>query len=294
MRKRRHSSRSSYRRKNGSPIKMLAIIALPVVVITLAVFIMQHVMGIEKSDEDYCYDRGLSQHKTAIFIDNSLAHLTDVHMRDYHAAFERAYEASPVNSQLLFYTTAKDKNGSLVKPFFRMCKPAVTPAEQASIHAPEKPAPYLTRQAEEAYARYQQAVTDTLREVQDKSQRAGDSPILEQIRAISRAPEFQGETRSLTIITDGLNNSQTARFCVEKGHMPSFTTFAKRADYNLAIKPRSFASTDVSLLLVEAYALPSSTMPYCSNHELRTWWVNYLEANHANVELTLLRYWAGQ
>jgi hypothetical protein len=283
----------SRRRKGKSKAKITAAIVLPMIAIGSAASLMMHSMGIEKPDANYCYKRD-NQHVSAIFLDNSLGNVSDVHLRDYTAAYERAYDAAPPNTRMLFYSTAKDDSGTVIKPVFSICKPAATPAQQQDINAPEKPAPYLKRQANDARKRYQQAITDMLQKVQDNSKHASDSPILEQIRAISRAPDFQATSRSLTVITDGFENSQVARFCTVEGDMPPFSVFVKRKDYNLSIKPRSFRGTDISFMMVNNMALPSAYMPYCTQNELRTWWVDFFKGNGASdVELTNLRYWAG-
>jgi hypothetical protein len=293
MKKRRKTRTSRHHNKSKNTGKFVAAALIPIAVIGLGGAAMLAYTNVEKPDADFCYAR-TDQHKAAIFIDNSLTQLSDAQMRDYRTGFERAYQSAPANARILFFTTAKESNNSLAKPVFSMCKPAATVAEQAAIGAPDKPAPYLKHQAEEAGKRYHLAVERVLREVQDPQQAAGDSPILEQLRAISRNDDFSASQRSLTVITDGIQNSETASFCVNKGAMPPFATFKQRVDYALSIAPRSFAGTSVNLLLVENGTLPAPSLPYCSTNELRSWWVDYFKGNGAvNVEMTPLRYWAG-
>lgn len=297
MKKRSYSKRRNPRRKDGCKVKPILAVLLPVAAIAVGGYVMHGELNNEKPDSDYCYVReDQHQHKTAIFVDNSLGRLSDAHLRDYRAAFERAYDNAPPNTKIMIYTTAKDKSGTVVTPSFSLCKPPSTPAQQEAmgISSPQT-APYLTRQAQEARRRYHGMTMRTLADTQDETQHAGDSPLLEQLRAISRAPSFQGKTRSLIVITDGVQNSDIAHFCVVQDDMPHFQSFAEREDYALAVKPRSFSGTAVSLLLTEGTAMPNASLPYCSSQELRQWWVDYFNDNGAdNVELTVLRDWAGQ
>jgi hypothetical protein len=281
-----------HRRQNsGKSMKITAAVLAPVLAVGLGIAALSVVTGEEKPDSDYCYKR--EQHKTAIFIDNSLRGLSESQLRDYRTGFSRAYEASPPNAKIMVFTTAAGSNGSLANPVFSICKPAATPEEQAAIGAPEKPAPYLKRHAGEAAARYAQAVDVVLRETQDNKELAGDSPILEQLRAISFHAGFAGTSRSLTVITDGIQNSELGRFCTEKDAMPPFDRFKKRSDYELNIKPRSFAGTEITLLLAEFGELPAPQLPYCGNNEIRSWWPAYFRDNGSkSVETTRLRYWA--
>jgi hypothetical protein len=252
-------------------------------------------MNIEKPDDNYCYARP-DQQKVAVFVDNSLRQQSEAQFRDYSTAFERAYNSAEPNALLTVFSTAADTNRSLATPVFTICKPASTPAEQAAINAPEKPAPYLARQSKEAKARYEAAVEEILLDAQDADKIANDSPILEQLRAISMTNIFAGDNRQLTVITDGFQNSEIAKFCEIEGNMPSFASFKERSDYNLTIKPRSFAGIDVKLLLVEIVKLPDPVhYPFCTLQEKRNWWVSYFEGNDADsVELTPIRYWGGR
>lgn len=262
------------------------------IAITAAIFATDAIVGLESADAQFCYDRADRQ-VNAVFLDNSLTRLSPPQLRDYRSGFTRAYKRAAPNSRILLFTTAVDVQGSLVKPVFTICKPPATTQEQADIGAPSKPAIYLAKRAREAEAAFQQAVEEILVDVQDPAKLSGDSPILEQLQSISRYDGFAATARTLTVITDGIQNSEVARFCSRKGGMPSYARFEKRSAYQ-TLKPEPYTGTKVTLLLVESIKLPSGALRYCTNAEMRQWWPDYFAGNGAdNVELTRLRYWAG-
>lgn len=285
------SKRNASRRKKqkANIVKIALSIAIPVATLTIGGFVMSSYMNQKSLNDNYCLEDSID-HTSAVFIDNSLQDLSSAHLRDYNTAFTQVYNRAKANTKILVFSTASHVTGSLAKPVYSICKPSITAEEQRNLGLPEKPAPYLEKRAKKVIAEYQQAVQSILSDVKEKTVRI--SPILDQLRAISKYDGFQTTQRSLTVITDGIENSEIGRFCNVKGNMPDFKTFQKRRDYRISIQPRSFKNTDVSLLLVEHGILPYRGMEYCSNHELRSWWVNYFEQNNARtVDLTALRYW---
>ena len=271
---------------------ILAAVAAPLLLLGGGGYGLSEYMKIEQPGEDLCYPRA-DQDISMIFLDASVGKVSKPQMRDYRTGYLTAWRRAKPNTKLLFVTTAADVQATLITPVFTLCKPASTPEEQAALGAPEETAQHLAWRAEQAEGRYLAAVDEVLAESQDKSKQAGDSPILEQLRQISKYDGFQAAHRSLTIITDGIENSSVARFCTVQGNMPPFAVFAKSGAYE-SVKPRAFDGTDVLVLLVEKYKLPQSFAPYCTNAELRHWWLDYFAANDAaSVDLTPLRHWAG-
>ncbi len=277
--------------KSSQWIKISAAVALPMAVLGGGGFAMSAYLDIEQTDAAFCYARP-DQHVSVVFLDNSVVYLDEPQRRDYRRGFAQAYEQAPPNTRFYFFTTAADVQASLVKPIFMICKPPATPLEQAAIGAPEKPAPYLRRREGEARAAFDKAAEQVIADTQDPAKAAGDSPILEQLQAISRFDGFSGTSRSLTVITDGIQNSEVARFCAKKGEMPAYEKFAQGSAYDL-VKPEPLTGMRVSLLLVETAKLPQASLPYCTNDEMRAWWPDYFSGNGAaHVELTRLRHWA--
>jgi len=290
---RRRAGRGGRRNNPGRTKKLLLLGAVPLVVIGGGGFALAQYMKIEKIDDAYCFARA-DQHQTAIFLDNSMqANLPAQQLRDYQTGFDNAYAQAPANTRIAIFTTASDISGSLAKPVASICKPAATTNEQADLRAPSKPAPYLANRAREAKAHYSDIVGRVLADAQDTSKAAGDSPILEQLQAISRYSGFTSSNRSLVAITDGIQNSEIARFCAVQGDMPRFAIFEQQARYK-HVKPRSLAGVNVNLLLVESATLPQKGLAYCTNNEVRNWWPAYFTANGAaSVESNRLRHGTG-
>lgn len=283
--------RRNHARKGNNNLKNIALIAAPLAVMGAGAGLLLSMPSEEKMDAEFCYARA-DQHQSTLFIDNSVTALSPAQLRDYERALRGTYESAPANSRIMIFTTAADSNASLVEPVASICKPAATVAEQADLGAPDKPAPYIKRRSADAAKAYMGIIAETLQDVQDVSKAAGDSPILEQLRAISRYKGFQGQDRSLTVLTDGIQNSDIARFCSHKGHLPLFAKFTQRRDYTSRIQPKSWAGTDISIMLVGGYQLPSSNMPYCTNAEIERFWPAYFKANAADtVEINFLRAW---
>lgn len=289
----RRPSRSSRRNKSVDIAKWTKLVAVPVVALGGGVAVLAFGLPDEYPD-GYCYARD-DQHQAAIFIDASMtAESSATQVRDYRNAFAHAYDNAPANALISVFTTATDGRSSMPNPVFFMCKPASTPQEQERLGAPSKPAPYLKRQAQEAKSQYLDGVEQVLSSALDLAKSAGDSPLLEQTQAISRYEGFQSNNRSLTWISDGVQNSEMARFCFVQGDMPSYSSFTKSRAFK-DTKPRDFSGTDVNVLLVEFGPLPNENAKYCSNAELRDWWPEHFRYNGAdNVELTRLRFWAGE
>lgn len=291
-------SRSQHRKprrggQSGFSLKTILLgTAMPAFVIGGGALAMTQYLGVEKPDAQGCYAR-TDQAAVAVFLDASLSGQSDAQIRDYRAGFARAYDDAPANARVLVFATTRGAQGSVPIPVFDACKPAATPAQQAALGAPDKPAPYLAREAAEARAAFEAATNAIIADATDPGQRAGDSPILEQLREISRHPDFQGTRRGFTIITDGVQNSRAAQFCAVRGEMPPFAVFSQRPRY-ADLKPRDFTGTDVRVLLAETHALPQPGLDFCTHTEMRAWWRDYFTGNGAaSVELTPLRYWAG-
>ena len=235
-----------------------------------------------------CYAQE-DQAQSAVFIDFSLTHQTSTAQnRDLKTALIRAYEALPPNGKLSIFTTAQDSVATLTEPILSLCSPPATPAEQAALGAPDKPQPFLKRRAQEAKVQYEAHIAQLMEDAKDKSKVAKDSPILEQIQAISRY-QFSGPLTSFYVFTDGVQNSEVAQFCAVKNHLPPFAVFERGPVYQV-IKPDPFTDVRVEFLLIEGGALPSPSLPFCTHGELQAFWPAFFEASGATVRLTRLRY----
>jgi len=230
----------------------------------------------ERADENLCFARH-NQHQTAIWIDYSLQGMTSAQLRDYMAGALGAYDRTPANGRVMVVTTGQSAHGNLPMPVFTICKPAATEAEQQALGIPVEGKPQRDRTVTVARTTFIKAMEQVIASAGDKDQQAKASPILEQLRAVSRADWYQGaSTRSFLAITDGIENSKVGKFCFQKGDMPPFASFSAKPQYQW-VKPSAFADTDVRVLLVEM----DVNLLYCTNAELRQWWRDYFAGNGA-------------
>lgn len=287
MATRRHSAPGK-----GRLVKIGALIALPVIVSGVGVLVMGEALKEAQIGADYCYASSAPRPNAAFFVDVSFtADTSAAQDRDLSRALQDAYAALPANGRLSVFTTANAVVGSLPVPVLSVCRPPANEQEQASLGLGSKPAPYLAHQAQEARAKFDQSVSALLASAKDRAQAAKDSPILEQIQGISRY-RFDGKLSSLTLYTDGLQNSESFQFCQSQGHMPPFAQFAQKPGYRF-LKPESFEGVSVHLLLAEFGPLPAPGLQYCTSDEVRNFWPDYFRANGASsVLLTRLRYGA--
>ena len=297
MANRKSNSRSNRFRKNrnrrGKNNNLPKILMMGSALCAIIIFggaTLTHQMGLEKIDDNYCYDR-TTQHQTAILIDNSVGHdVSSDQLRDYNTAFQNAWNIAPPNSEFLIFTTASDVGGSIANPIERICKPAQTPFEAETLGTPKQTPPIMKRQYEEAYSAYQNVIESVVTDVTDSSKRARNSPLLEQVQAVSRYAWFNKPSRSFYFITDGTQNSDIARFCAVAGDMPSFSKLETLAKYDF-VKPDSFTGVNVEIVLIESATLPQFGLEHCTNDEMRRWWPDYFKGNGANdVRLTRLLF----
>lgn len=291
-------SSASRRRNNGrrrkplgpSAIKKAAMIAAPCVILIGAGFAAMQYIDLEKIGADYCFDRP-DQAQHSFLIDNSLgADNSAAQQRDYRRVFENAYDQADANTRFMIFSTASDVQGSIAKPVAATCKPPSNVIENDALGSPSKQATYLRRQAEDARAAFDALVDAVMADAQDTSKAASDSPILEQLQAISRYRGFQSRKRSLTVLSDFIQNSETSRFCIVQGDLPSFAIFKSQPRYSV-VAPDSLEDVRVNMMVVEQGRLPHDGMPYCTWPEIRTYWTDYFNHNGAaKVILTRLRY----
>ncbi len=250
-------------------------------------------LNTEQIDANYCYARD-DQEQTALFVDYSLTHQTSASQkRDLRNSLIEAYERMAANGQLSVFTTESGSTATINKPVFTLCKPAKTAREQEAIGAPASSQLKLARIYRDAQARFEGFVDAMMTQSQDRSHVAGNSPILEQLQGISRY-DFGSPLSRLSIYSDGLSNSPAGRFCQKEGELPRFEVFSQRPDYRF-IAPENFNGASVDIRLVEFGTLPRDGLNFCTNDELRQFWVEYFEANGAGaVRLTPLSYGAGQ
>ncbi len=282
--------RRTQKSSSGKTAQLAAAIALPVMLFGAASYGVIALLQGEERDGNFCYSRP-DQHQAVIFVDNSLEGESGSQLRDYRTGLMRVWDNAPANARIRVASTNRAEGSSFAEPLFTICKPAATPEEQEGIGAPEQSAPMLARVHSEAREAYAEMVETVIADATDPAKQAIDSPIFEQLQAISRYDGFEGNNRSLTVLTDGISNSEAGRFCVELGALIPFERFKDQRRYR-DVEPRSFDGLDVTFLMVEFGQFPATSAPYCSNEELRDFWPEYFKANGAtSVDLRRLRYW---
>ncbi|MAK59462.1 MAG: hypothetical protein CMK09_00635 [Ponticaulis sp.] len=290
MAKSRTKNRGRRGGKSNNLLVWLGTALLPIIVLGLGGLAMTKAMGVERIDSAFCYDRS-DQAEHVVFVDSSLKpDLSDQQLRDYVSGFERVWDRAAPNTRISTFTTARDTATSVPTPLFQMCRPPRTSNEQAEIGAPGRTDMYLQREFGEAEALYRGVVARVLSDAQNSEVTAIDSPIMEQLQSISRYDAFQGRDRSLTLISDGIQNSETARFCAVQGDLPSFSVFQSQPRYR-RVEPRSFADVRVDFLKVESIVLPQPGAAYCTHDEISIFWQDYFESQGVrSFEINRLRH----
>lgn len=249
-------------------------------------------LNTEQIDANACYARP-DQYQAAVFVDFSFTGDTSgSQQRDLRNALLQAYDALPANGAISVFTTQNNTTATVNEPDFVICKPARNPAEQERIGAPAVSAPKLSRLSDETHDRFKGYVADLIAGSQQSDNQAVNSPILEQLQGVSRY-NLGSPISKLIIYSDGLNNSPAGQFCVQQGELPRFASFAERPGYAF-VRPDGLNGAEVEFLMVEFGTLPMTTLPYCTTQELRSFWVDYFNANGAGaVNLLPLSYGAG-
>ncbi len=286
------ASFGGYRRRDPISRALLisGIIIIPGLAIGATTWGVSRVADIERMDrETFCYRQDEQAH-TGFMIDASFDSITSERQkRDLRNALIGAFENMEPNGQLSVFTTAKDKIGTFLVPVIRFCRPMRTLDEQTQVGVAKQTQAYLSRHYEEARRLFIGQVDELIAKAADPERQADHSPIMEQVQSLSHHG-FSGRLRKMVIYTDGLQNSEVRRFCLVKGHLPSFERFSQHSDYRL-VRPGSLAGVDIEILLVEHTLFPSKDLKFCTNNEIRAFWTGYFEAaDAASVQMIRLPY----
>lgn len=281
-RNRRRSSR--HNRNHGLIWKIAGPITVPVIAISGIVWALNaHMSEIAMNPDTYCYPQK-NQYQMAFFVDFSVTDdNTDKQNRDLENSMKKAYEELPANGRIAFFSTDNSAVSQIAEPVLVQCRPAETPEEQENIPAPAKTAPYLKRQADEAYKKYRNAAKQLMADAKDQSKIAENSPILEQIKAISHFYQT-GNLNRFKLYTDGIQTSMVRQFCQTKGHLPSFHKFKTTKDY-VNLKPAPLNNVEIDLLMAIQYQYPTTESPYCTNQEILNFWDEFFKEQGASVNL---------
>jgi hypothetical protein len=242
-----------------------------------------------RPDDLGCYQSTLPQGSTTLWWDASMS-WSPSQERDIRVAMAEAWETLPFNDRFTVITTRADAVGDLATAEVELCGPARSEADYAR-HGIEKSASssFLSNVADK---RFHADVEPLVNSVFAETKAGGkvlaiDSPLLEQFQAISRSPGFRdaGGRKRLILITDGVQNTEIARFCDVKGDLPPFTRFKEKPEY-ARVAPAAMSDVEVSLYLVLRAEYP----PHCTEDELAAFWTAYFEeAGASRVDVYRLR-----
>lgn len=231
------------------------------------------------ADRYGCFD-GAAQRHTAALIDVSEPRWNGEQARSIRRYLERLYDSLAFNERLSVYTSEEDVMASVAVPRFSVCGQARTPEELKAVNAEGGSAGYFQKQRERLYEKVLAPELDALlSETPDDGRRQPfQSPILEMIADMSRTPTL-GPGSRLVVISDLIQNSDSAQFCRVRGAMPPFSSFKGRSLYQ-RLKPRSLEGVEVEVLMVQRYGYGQGGLRYCySEEELRRFWHDYLVDN---------------
>ena len=216
------------------------------------------------------------QRQTFIFVDASGPRFNDEQRRSLQSYFDQLYAGLGFNERLSVYTNEADQVASVARPRFTLCGPARSAADLEAINAPSANAGYLRKERERLYTKVLAPELRVLlaEDVPESRTQHYQSPILEMIADLSRDPAMRPGSR-LIVISDLLQNSDTAQFCRVKGDMPRFAVFARRQDFE-RVKPESLNGVEVEVLMIQRYGYGRAGMEYCRDEEeLRDFWRDY-------------------
>ena len=232
-------------------------------------------VGQASADVLGCY-ADVPQRQTFVFVDVSGPRFNDEQRRSLQSYFDQLYAGLAFNERLSVYTNEADQIASVASPRFTLCAPARSPADLEAVNAPTASAGYLSKERERLYTKLLGPELRVLLADDVPASRTQNyqSPILEMIADLSRVPTMRPGSR-LIVISDLLQNSDTARFCIVKGDMPHFSVFARRHDFQ-RVKPKSLAGVDVEVLMLQRYGYGQAGLEYCRDEEeLRKFWLDY-------------------
>ncbi len=237
-------------------------------------------IGKRTPDRFGCFD-DIEQPHTTVWLDASQPRFNDEQGRSLRRYFDQLYTSLGFNERLSVFTSEGDQVGSVTKPRFHVCGQASRPEQLEAVNANGGQAGYLKKQKLRLYEKVLAPELDALLSAKPAAARRQlyQSPILEQIADLSRAGQLKPGSR-LIIISDLIQNSDSAQFCRVQNDMPSFANFEKRRIYQQRLKPQSLEGVTVEVLMLQRQGYGQGGLRHCySEEELRDFWRDYFIAN---------------
>jgi hypothetical protein len=270
------------RKKNSDLPKIVVLSTILVVCASTLGYAAFSTMGQVAADQYGCFD-DTEQRNSFILFDASEPRLNVQQHRSARHYLDELYANLGFNERLSFITTENDQISSMPKARFHVCGAANSPKDLDDIGAQSASAGYLKKQKQRLYDNvYAPQIEDMLSPTPDETRRqVSQSPVLEMIKNISSMRDFTPGSR-LIVLSDMLQNSDTAQFCITQNHMPPFRIFRERETYQQRLAPRSFEGVEVEVLLLQRYGYGQGFLRYCKNEEeLTGFWRDYFVGNGA-------------
>jgi hypothetical protein len=253
------------------------------------------VQGKKAPDRYGCFE-GVGQDQTLVLVDASEPHFDAEQARSLTRYLRQLYDRLGFNERLSFFTSEGDQMASVARARFHVCGQASSPEQLEAVNAEGGSEGYLAKQRERLYERRLAPELEALfSATPDLSRRQlRKSPIMELVADLARSPAMKPGSR-LVIVSDMIQNSDSAQFCRVKNDMPPFSLFSQRSAYQ-RLKPRSLEGVQVEVLMLQREDYGKEWLRYCySEEELRAFWRDYLVANGVrDPHFTRIRYAKGE
>lgn len=269
------------RRKNQDLPKIVILSAVLVLCTGALGYTVFTTAGQPIADRYGCFD-DLEQRHTVVLFDASEPRLNTEQHRSVRHYLDELYVNLGFNERLSFITTEGDQISSMPKARFHVCGAARNTEELENAGAQGASTGYLKKQKQRLYDTvYAPQIDAMLSPTPDETRKqVSQSPMLEMIKNISMMRDFAPGSR-LIVLSDLLQNSDTAQFCIKRGDMPSFGVLRTR-EYWQRLTPRSLEGIEVTVLLLQRYGYGQGVFRYCKNEEeLTTFWRDYFIGNGA-------------
>ena len=272
------------RRKKNQDLPKIIILRAVLVACTGAMgYAAFSIFGQPTPDQYGCFE-GIKQRNTFVLFDASEPRLNVEQHRSVRHYLDELYANLEFNERLSFITAEGDQISSAPKARFHVCGTAKTPDDLKNIAAQSASTGFLRKQKQRLYENvYAPQVDAMLSPTPDESRKqVSQSPMLEMVKNVSHMKNFVPGSR-LILLSDLLQNSETAQFCIKQNQMPPFRIFRKQESYLQRLMPHALEDIDVTVLLLQRYGYcHPSFLKYCKNEEeLTTFWRDYFTGNGA-------------
>lgn len=279
------------RRNQTKPLTLLLYSTVLVAGIGGLGMIAYQSIGKPIADELGCFDTGQQAH-TLVLTDVSEPRWNEEQQRSLLRYFTHLYDTLKFNERLNIYTSEGDQMGSILTPRFHVCGSASNPQELEAINAETATRGYLHKEKQRRFDKFFQPEMHQLLSLNPDNARRQryQSPVLEMLQTLSRQSAM-AQTKRLVVISDLLQNSDTAQFCRTQNDMPKFEVFRQRK-ISPRIAPDGYEGIKVEVLMLQRHGYGTAALPYCRDEEeIVTFFRDYFTHHGAaSVTVTRLRH----